>query len=264
MEMIKKIYVSGGSQCIAGGFMHDDVKKIYKEKFNIDIKNHLDFAYPNILAKKLDVDIVNEGAPGGSITRMMRKTYEYIIKNKKDINETLFIFEIPPYWRDEYYSNLLKRHINMTIGNINTPDDETEMLNGHNPKDLNKIHKDITNFFYNFQDEEIHNTKMMMNLLGFMSFIKLNNLNYILNDTGDFDAFLSVNNLEKNYNFLWFSDKWPYPMTQWYGEQRMSIKQETNRLSKDEHMGIKANELVAEKLYNMLNNINEVVIKKLL
>jgi hypothetical protein len=259
--MIKKIYVSGGSQCIAGGFMHDDVKKIYKEKFNIDIKNHLDFAYPNILAKKLDVDIVNEGAPGGSITRMMRKTYEYIIKNKKDINETLFIFEIPPGWRDEYYSNLLKRHINMTIGNINTPDDETEMLNGHNPKDLNKIHKDITNFFYNFIDDELHNTKMMMSLLGFMSFIKLNNLNYILNDTGDFENFLSINNLEKNYNFLWFGDNFKCPMCEWYGQQRLTIKDETNGLSKDDHMGIKANELVAEKLYIMLNNIND---KKLL
>jgi hypothetical protein len=56
------------------------------------------------------IDIVNEGESGGSITRIIRKTYEYIIKNKKDIKETLFIFEIPPGWRDEYYSNKLKRH----------------------------------------------------------------------------------------------------------------------------------------------------------
>jgi len=259
---IKKIFVSGGSQCIAGGFMHDEVKTAYKEIFNIDIKNHLDFAYPNILAKKLCVDIVNEGASGGSITRMIRKTYEYIIKNKKDINETLFIFEIPPGWRDEYYSNVLKRHIDMSIGSISSPDDDdTDILNGYSPNDLNKIHKDITNFFYNFIDDELHNTKMMMSLLGFMAFIKLNNLNYILNDTGDFEDFLSINNLEKNYNFLWFGDKFKCPMCEWYGQQRLAIKHETNGLSKDEHMGIKANELVAEKLYNMLNNIND---KKLL
>ena len=81
--MINKIFVSGGSQCIGGGFINDDVKKAYNEKFNIKIDNNLDFAYPNILAKKLGVDIVNEGAPGGSITRMIRKTYEYIFKNKK-------------------------------------------------------------------------------------------------------------------------------------------------------------------------------------
>ena len=108
--MINKIFVSGGSQCIGGGFINDDVKKAYNEKFNIKIDNNLDFAYPNILAKKLGVDIVNEGAPGGSITRMIRKTYEYIFKNKKDIDKTLFIFEVPPGWRDEYYSNKLKRY----------------------------------------------------------------------------------------------------------------------------------------------------------
>ena len=50
-------------------------------------------------------------------------------------------------------------------------------------------------------------------------------------------------------------------MCEWYGEQRLSIKHETHGMSKDEHMGIKANELVAEKLYNILNNIND---KKLL
>ena len=112
MEKIKRIYVVGGSQCIGGGFMHDSVKKVYKENFNIDIKNHLDFAYPNILAKKLGVYITNEGESGGSITRLIRKTYEYIIHNKKNINETLFIFEIPPGWRDEYYSNVLLVYAN--------------------------------------------------------------------------------------------------------------------------------------------------------
>jgi hypothetical protein len=255
--MINKIFVSGGSQCIGGGFINDDVKKAYNEKFNIKIDNNLDFAYPNILAKKLGVDIVNEGAPGGSITRMIRKTYEYIFKNKKDIDKTLFIFEVPPGWRDEYYSNELKRYVNMTIGNIYSPADQTDAANGHNPKDIFKIHKDISNFFYNFIDDDLHKTKMMMNLLGFMSYIKSNKLNYILNDTGDFDTFLSRNNLERDYNFVWFSKSFEYPMWQWAGEQKLLIKHETNSLSNDEHMGIKGNELMATKLYNMLNNINE-------
>jgi hypothetical protein len=145
--MISKIFVSGGSQCIAGGFLHEEVKKVYNENFNIEINNHLDYAYPNILAKKLNVDIINEGASGGSITRMIRKTYEYITKNKKDINETLFIFEVPPGWRDEYYSNELNRYVNMTIGNICSPHDITDAANGHNPNDIFKIHKDISNFF---------------------------------------------------------------------------------------------------------------------
>ena len=37
--MINKIFVSGGSQCIGGGFINDDVKKAYNEKFNIKIDN---------------------------------------------------------------------------------------------------------------------------------------------------------------------------------------------------------------------------------
>jgi hypothetical protein len=255
--MISKIFVSGGSQCIAGGFLHEEVKKVYNENFDIEINNHLDYAYPNILAKKLNVDIINEGAAGGSITRMIRKTYEYITKNKKDINETLFIFEVPPGWRDEYYSNELKRYVNMTIGNICSPDDITDAVNGHNPKDMFKIHKDISNFFYNFIDDELHKEKTMLNLLGLMSFIKLNNLNYILNDTGDFDTFLFRNNLDRDYNFVWFSNKFEYPMWQWATEQKLLIKHETNGLSNDEHMGIKANELMATKLYNMLNNVDD-------
>ena len=61
------------------------------KQHNIDIDNHLDFAYPNILSKKLNVDIVNEGAPGGSVTRMLRKTYDYLLENYSTIKETLVI-----------------------------------------------------------------------------------------------------------------------------------------------------------------------------
>jgi hypothetical protein len=122
MKDIKKIYVCGGSQCIGAGFIWKDVKKIYKEQHNIDINNHLDFAYPNILAKKLGVDIINEGAPGGSVTRMLRKTYDYLLENYSTIKETLVILEIPPGWREELNSIDLGRTINMTVGNILSPE----------------------------------------------------------------------------------------------------------------------------------------------
>ena len=201
----------------------------------------------------MGVEIINEGAPGGSINRMIRKTYEYIIKNKRSLKETLFIFEIPPGWRDEYYSNELKRYVNMTIGNICSPSDQTDAANGNDPNDIYRIHKDISNFFYGFVDDELHKTKTMLSLLGLMSYIKFNKLNYILNDTGDFDTFLYRNNLDRNYNFIWFSEKFEYPMWQWATEKKLLVKHETNGLSNDEHMGIEANELMATKLYNFLN-----------
>ena len=77
----KMLYVNGCSFSCAGGLNWEDVKSQYKSKLNITIDNHLDFAYPNILAKKLGVDIINEGAPGGSVTRMLRKTYDYLLEN---------------------------------------------------------------------------------------------------------------------------------------------------------------------------------------
>ena len=54
---IKKIYISGGSQCIGGGFNWPEVKKVYKEVFNLEIENHLDVAYPTIVGKIGIIDI---------------------------------------------------------------------------------------------------------------------------------------------------------------------------------------------------------------
>lgn len=246
---IKKIYVSGGSQCIGAGFMWDKVKKIYKNN-NIVIENHFDFAYPNILAKKLNVEITNDGAPGGSITRMIRKTYEYIFNN--NIEDTLFILEVPPGWRDEFYSNEYKRYFNMTIGNILSPNDETDVACGNNVDDLRSIHKNFTDYFYNFIDDKLHQEKMMLNLLGLLSYFKLNNINYLLIDSGDFHTYLFRRNQPLDYNFVWFSDKFERPMWEWAEKENYLIKNETNGKSNDEHMGVEANKMVADKLYKII------------
>lgn len=249
--MINKIFVSGGSQCIGGGFIWDSVKKIYQNK-NIQINNNLDVSYPKLLSDKLSVPLINEGAPGGSITRMIRKTYEFLFNNEHE--NTLIILEVPPGWRDEYYSNELGRYVNMTIGNILSSNDDTDLLLGNSPDDIKKIHKDVTNHFYNFIDDELHKEKMMLNLLGLISYLKLKNLKHLIIDTGDFDTFLFRRNQPRDYNFVWFSDKFEYPMWQWINESKLTIQDETEGLSNDQHMGIEGNKMVADKLYKMLMN----------
>ena len=250
--MIKKIFVSGGSQCIAGGFIWDKEKKIYSDK-GIIIKHNLDVAYPKILADKLGVELINEGAPGGSITRMIRKTYEFLF-NETNKNEVLIILEVPPGWRDEYYSTEYKRYFNVTIGNILSPNDTTDVASGNNPNDYKNIYKNVTNHFFNFIDDKLHLEKMMLNLLGLISYLKLNNIQHIIIDTGDFDTYLTRRKQSRNYNFVWFSDKFEYPMWQWINENKLLIKDETNGLSNDEHMGIEGNKQVAEKLYKIIIN----------
>jgi hypothetical protein len=249
---LKRIYINGGSQCIGAGFIWKEVQEIYKSK-NIEIVNHLDFAYPSILGRMLNVDVIIDGSPGGSINRMIRKTYDFLFQN--DVSNTLIILEVPPGWRDEFYSLELGRYVNMTIGNILSPDDNTEVACGHNRKDLHKIHKDITNYFYNFVNDKIELDKNMINLMGLLSYLKLNKINYLLIDTGDFHYFLQRNKQPFDYNFIWFNDQ-TFPMWDWINKNKLKIVDETNGLSNDEHMGIEGNQLVAEKLFKIINNEN--------
>lgn len=247
--MMNKIFVSGGSHCIGGGFNWSNVIEIYKQN-GYDIKNRYDITYAKILANHFNFDIIFEGEFGGSVNRMVRKTYEYIFQNRG--NETLFIFEVPPGWRDEFHSNELKRLVNMTIGNIYSPHDETDVSCGHNPNDMILIHKNITNYFYNFVDYDFDVNKWMLSLFGLISYIKLKNYKYILIDSGDFQKFLRKNNEnESEYNFLWF-DK-GNAMNNWINDHELTIKKETNGLSNDEHLSIHGHKLVAEKIINYIN-----------
>ncbi len=241
---MKKIFVSGGSHCIGGGFNWQHVRDIY-EKLNIEIKNQYDVTYPKIVAEHFQSEIIFEGDFGGSINKMIRKTYEYIFS--QNFIDTFFIFEVPPGWRDEFYSNNLKRMVNMTIGNVLSPDDETELASGYNSNDMHLIHKDISNYFYNFVDYELDKRKWFMNFIGLLSFLKLNQINYLIIDTGDFQQFLNKNKINENtYNFLWFDNG--DAMHNWINNHKLTIKLETNNISNDEHLGIKGHQLVANKI----------------
>lgn len=245
--MISKIFVSGGSQCIGGGFNLKDVVDVYRTEMNINIENRFDITYPKLVGNYFNSDVIFEGEFGGSINRMIRKTYEYIFNN--NVADTLFILEVPPGWRDEFYSNELNRNVNMTIGNILSPDDNTDAANGNDVKDLHKIHKDITNYFYNFIDYEIDKRKWMYNLVGLLSYFQLHKLKYIVMDNGDLQQFLkSQNKSEDDYNLLWF-DK-GNSLNNWINENGLTIKLETNNKSNDEHLSIKGHQMVAEKIIN--------------
>jgi hypothetical protein len=245
--MISKIFVSGGSHCIGGGFNWENVVDVYRTEMNINIENGFDITYPKLLGNYFNSDVIFEGEFGGSINRMIRKTYEYIFNN--NVADTLFILEVPPGWRDEFYSNELNRNVNMTIGNILSPDDNTDVANGNDVKDLHKIHKDITNYFYNFIDYEIDKRKWMYSLIGLLSYFQLHKLKYIVMDNGDLQQFLkSQNKSEDDYNLLWF-DK-GNSLNNWINENGLTIKLETNNKSNDEHLSIKGHQMVAEKIIN--------------
>jgi hypothetical protein len=245
-----KIYTNGCSFTCGGGLHWEDVKEVYRVHHNIEIDNHLHFSYPFLLSKKLGVGLINDAVPGGSSNRLVRTTYKYLFENKNDLINTLFILEIPPFWRDEMYSNELGRLINLTITSIHSYFDVTDYANGNDKNDLRKIHDNLTNYFYNFIEEKFEKNKMMINIFGLISYMKLLNLKFILIDSGDFRHFLETQNLTIcKDNFLWFDSK---PLWEWMNMKKILIKNETNNLSKDEHLGIEGNKIVSNVIYEYI------------
>ena len=241
----KNLYVNGCSFSCGNGLDLIEIKDLYKNKLQIDIPNHLDFAYPNIFAKKYNLSITNEAVPGGSLNRMIRKTYGYIFNNTDKLKDTLFILELPPMWRDEFYSNKLDRLVNVTWGTIKHPDsDLTNIRNGYDVSDILSIHKDLENYFKNFIDVDFEEKKSMKNMLGLLSYIILNDLNYVLIDCSGFDDFLKKNGLKDDYNFLWFDNK---KMHHWIDDNKLRISDELN-IEIDRHAGVKGNQIIAQIL----------------
>jgi hypothetical protein len=251
-----KIYANGCSFSCAGGLNWDRTKELYKQKLNIDISNHIEYAYPNVLAKKFGVSIVNDAVSGGSINRLVRTTYEYIFKNQNDLENTLFILEIPPCWRDEFYSHELGRTINITGGNIDSIKDQTDVANGYDKDDIKQIHKNITNYFYHFVDISYDTFKFNTALLGLLSYIKLNKINYLLLDSFTFYKFNKENNLPNDYNYVFFETKF---MSDWIYSNGLLITNETNGEIHDAHAGVYGNLSIAEHLYYTLTKEKKII-----
>lgn len=252
----KRIYANGCSFTCAGGLNWPEVQKIYKDYLNIEITDHMDYAYPNILSKKLGIEVVNESMMGGSINRMVRTTYQYIFKNQNDLKDTLFILEVPPSWRDEFYSNVLNRTINITAGSINDDKDDTDVANGYDRGDMKKIYKELSQYFFNFVDVDYDMFKFTANLLGLLSYIKLNNWDYLLLDSGTFNNFAKRNNLNNDYNYIWFEG---LALCEWISKKDVSIRHETGGKFIDGHSGVYGNHKIAEHLYYIITKEKKII-----
>jgi hypothetical protein len=250
--IFNKIYSNGCSFSCGGGFNYDVVRKQYRDILNIDIENHIEYSYPNVMAKALNVDIYNDAQSGGSLNRIIRRTYQYIYDNQLDLKDTLFILEIPPGWRDEIYSNKLDRFMNVTWGTIKFPDDDlTDIINGNNISDMKKVHSDLVSSFYNFTNTDIEIKKSMNNFLGLLSFMKLQNIKFIIIDNAGFQMFLQSINYTNDFDFVWFEGKQMYI---WFMESKLTISDELG-IQSDGHASIEGNVKIAEIILKYLSKI---------
>jgi len=245
-----KIYANGCSFSCAGGFNYEVVRAQYKDILNMDIgKDYIKYAYPNVVADRLNIDIHNDAQSGGSLNRVIRRTYQYIYDNRTDIDKTLFMLEIPPGWRDEIYSNKLDRFMNVTWGTIKFPDDDlTDITLGNDIMDMRKVHTDLVASFYNFTNTDVEIKKSMNNFLGLLSFMKLHNIKFVIIDNLGFEIFLNSINLKNDFDFIRFGNNQMYL---WFTENGLTIQDELG-VPSDGHAGIAGNEKIAEIILNYL------------
>lgn len=246
-----KIYSIGSSFSCAGGLNWLEVQTLYNQIHSINIDNHIEYSYPNLISKLNNISIVNESIPGGSANRMIRKTFDYIHNHQSESRTTLFLLEIPPMWRDEFYSNDFDKMFNITWGVLKNSEDNTDVANGYDKSESLLIKNDLKNYFSKFINVDFEIKKTMNSILGLLSYLKLNGIQYILINGFEFYTFLLKNNLNLDYNFYWIDNNIE-PINISFVNKNLTITSELNNTYIDNHLGYFGNEYVA-------NNLNEYI-----
>jgi hypothetical protein len=126
-----------------------------------------DYSYPTLVSKKLNFNLIDESRYGGSINRIVRMTWDYIIKQKNLIHNTIFLLEIPNGFRDEIYSSKFEKYFNITGGLLSNPTDKTE-----EGSEWNSIRKDVIDHYYNFHSFDFFDKKEYIELMSLIMYIK--------------------------------------------------------------------------------------------
>jgi len=293
----KQIYVNGSS--FSYGYGLD--KKEFLEKLNQVNSEYIDFnepqeklndwrknnCWPGILQTLSGMNVINESLYGGSFSRVMRMTFDYI-NNQEKPEETFYILEIPNADRYDFWNPRLNKFIRASGGTLS--DDE--------PFNMYE-EKVIIGLYTHFHDWTVAWRREMMNFIFFCSYLKSLNLDFIIIPTEQFHATLKKNKdsdelshwgersffdsvqttiknfdlnlikfkiekcpfgntLEENYteyplyeqytnNLLVFSDEW-----------KLKFRDETNGILEDDHFSLLGNQKIAQNVYEYFKFYNEV------
>ena len=161
-----------------------------------------DYSYPTLVANQFKYNLIDESKYGGSINRIIRMCWEYIISKHSLINDTIFILEIPNGFRDEIYSNQYDRYFNITSGLLSNPNDKTE-----DGPAWNDIKKDVIDTYYNFNNFDYFFKKEYINLMSLVSYIKQKEAKiYLIQPYDIINKYGLYNNLINYRNIIKLSD----------------------------------------------------------
>ncbi len=271
----KHIYSNGCSFMWGHGFNDSRCFKYFDETKDIDINqpnltgkdenyffNRFDWVrekynFPNRIAEYYGVTLDNESIFGGSLQRVVRKTYSWIFNNTEKAKDTLFILEWPIGCRGEYFSNFHNRCINYnsSLHNFDFVDsDEWDFFaNKFLPKYLNP---------------DLQGLLDLQSLIGLCSYLDNQNLKYIIiideyplgiwwdkikqyipnsnNATNIFDKIIKPN-IAKFYSEK--EQKETYGLVTYYFHYELAdFTHDTNSVIDDGHNSIRGARLIAEQI----------------
>ena len=228
-----------------------------------------DYSYPTLVSNKLNFNLIDESRYGGSINRITRMTWDYIIKEKNSIDNTIFLLEIPNGFRDEIYSSKFEKYFNITGGLLSNPTDKTEAGN-----QWDSIKKDVIENYYNFHNFEFFDKEEYIKLMSLILYIKNTKAQiYFLQPydllakiekyQGIFSNIIEEHNIIKLQTDLMINNNYKLIEDMCFSE-KISIGHELNDGIRDSHPGVSGHSVLSEIIINHIKKHNKFKTNKLI
>lgn len=275
MSKIKYINCFGTSFTAGGGFEfgcnwpdRTNILNNFYSKYESEL-TQFRFSYPGQLEKLIDNNIVltNYGKNGYGNDRMYRQVYEIV--NNPDFNkeEHIFLIEFAGMGRREYWFNPINDYIvsnywfDWEMGDFKN---RVDLANSYcyDTKEMGEILEKyepmFVEFFKNTLKLENEEQFVLQNIEFFSSYLKEKQLNYFYVTSKD--------NSDDNIKFI-FGDgvyfKKSTDFTRFSAYNKLSIRNETDGIHKDDHGGYICNKIIAMTIYNKLVDLRLLTTKKI-
>ena len=272
----KNLYCNGCSTMAGGGLepMNLELLKYYKDTYGVEWQSERDIMWPKLVANHFGLQIYDYSKSGAGIERFIRETYEFIESHNHIVDDTIFFIECPIIWNKvDIWSNEDDEYL---ICNTDLKyDDRGKTLNQletiHLCKDYayqtkseiseleKRIKPELKAAMFKTWNPKQYTKKIMQNLIGLISFMKLKKLEfYILPNAIDIN-YLRMNISDIYNHFLDMEidgEKHKSDFHNWQG-QRYTITKETNGIFIDTHGGYFAHKRWAEEVIKKLKEIYE-------
>jgi hypothetical protein len=188
---ITTFYFNGCSHTAGGGLYEPGIKNLYKKFYNVEWGHEKTVTYPKYVSEYFDVKRVDESTCGSGAPRLVRKTFDYIKKVGLDESrKTLFFLQINnSVNRIEYFSKEINDYLVINLsyhdnGELNQFDivDNWSLNDRKNTYEFydGKIKERMREFISNHHDPIVYQEKTRSDLIGLLSFMDSNNINYLI------------------------------------------------------------------------------------